>query len=1000
MRRFQTKWPVLLTAAMLCSASAAWALPPGKVDPDGLDWEQIRASAPQAFSRGGTVTPEELPDVFGPGAVLTVGNVFMKITNWGWVGNLLTNLSSDPSGQWKGASGIEYLSGIRLAVGAVNPSASDPNARRRVSYLQEWRPQTLEPADKIYRAYDGIVNGTRNFNDDGDDFVDPGSGLPVQLIDEDFLDGRDNDGDGRIDEDFAALGQQMFSLVMWDNTIEAVNTTFNEKHVPLGLECRQRNWAYSIAGFQDFNVVEYEIFNRSGHDLDSVTVAFLVDMDAGPFESSNYFQDDFDLPQYPSGLFPMTVGPLAGQLPDAVRAQADHDPVLDGQGWEGIPLCPVVPIRINGFSVADDNGDENKTFGVGSFLLIDHSVDPLGLRGPKHVGFRSFRSFTAGTPYTQGGNPTIDQQRFEFMTSTENVDVETGFISRAMPRGDTKGDYIQWVTVGSPWAGPGGADPPRSNGLWRLSDGQSITVTIAFSVSEGTYALGSRYLDDLGRFEAGLISREDLINQHPVLNTAFSAQVAFEGIHEVNEGFPATTFHGRETALRRPVGAPDTLITEDCPGRDLRVVNINSREYSWFDFDCNYCTGVYDYNGGNGRGMFRKTWNAAAPPPNPNVNVSSLYNFTDNPDRKVVPTGDHVINLAWDNLSEVTADPKSECFDFRGYKIWKVSDWTRPVGAAGPAESDWKLLAELRMFDYEDENDVPIERNYEIVDGEKVCPLVFIPNAFNTVTGTYGDSLPICLDRGDLWDRQSGRVLKPDTSFHCVPSETDPSVCKTERGGIVLRGVDDCKRPENKVDRPVYPVGRYQYLDPDVKNGFVYFYSVTAFDSTFENSVTNELGGRRSAVESEGVTPQAAAKEGQGVWVVPNPYRGYSDIARRSSSWDLTPNAADPTGTHIDFMGLPPGMWTIRIFTVSGDLVAELLSTDAVNESIRSPQTVSAAGGSTIVPGYNRQQDYSNDGQARWNLISRNGQDIVSGIYLFTVESAEGTQRGKFVVIR
>ena len=40
------------------------------------------------------------------------------------------------------------------------------------------------------------------------------------------------------------------------------------------------------------------------------------------------------------------------------------------------------------------------------------------------------------------------------------------------------------------------------------------------------------------------------------------------------------------------------------------------------------------------------------------------------------------------------------------------------------------------------------------------------------------------------------------------------------------------------------------------------------------------------------------------------------------------------------------------------------------------------------------------DGQARWNLISRNGQDVVSGIYLFTVVSNKGNQRGKFVVIR
>ena len=38
---------------------------------------------------------------------------------------------SDPSGQWPGSSGIEYLNYIALSVGAVNPNATDPNAIRR-----------------------------------------------------------------------------------------------------------------------------------------------------------------------------------------------------------------------------------------------------------------------------------------------------------------------------------------------------------------------------------------------------------------------------------------------------------------------------------------------------------------------------------------------------------------------------------------------------------------------------------------------------------------------------------------------------------------------------------------------------------------------------------------------------------------------------------------------------------------------------------------------------
>jgi hypothetical protein len=96
-------------------------------------------------------------------------------------------------------------------------------------------------------------------------------------------------------------------------------------------------------------------------------------------------------------------------------------------------------------------------------------------------------------------------------------------------------------------------------------------------------------------------------------------------------------------------------------------------------------------------------------------------------------------------------------------------------------------------------------------------------------------------------------------------------------------------------------------------------------------------------------------------------------------------------------MGLPAGRWRIRIYTVSGDLVAELHSEDPVNDSVRSPQTDDSG---AVHEGFNRQQDSGNDGQARWNLISRNGQDVVSGIYVFVVESSQGPQQGRFVVIR
>ena len=260
------------------------------------------------------------------------------------------------------------------------------------------------------------------------------------------------------------------------------------------------------------------------------------------------------------------------------------------------------------------------------------------------------------------------------------------------------------------------------------------------------------------------------------------------------------------------------------------------------------------------------------------------------------------------------------------------------------------------------------------------CPKIFIPQ--------QGDSERVCLLRGDLWDMQSGDVIHPDTTVLCTGYPT----C------VVDSGFANGSRT-TIVRRTRYPIGRYRYVDRQVKNGFVYFYSVSAFDSTGAGTFKVELNGRRSAVEAEGIVPQiGTAAASRGVWVVPNPYRGLRAIQDRPSAWDLTPNASDPTGTHIDFFGLPGGKWTIKIFTLSGDLVVTLASDDAVNASTRNSLVADRQG--RLHPNVNRQQDTPTDGQARWNLISRNGQDIVSGIYLFTAESTRGTQRGKFVVIR
>jgi flagellar hook assembly protein FlgD len=80
------------------------------------------------------------------------------------------------------------------------------------------------------------------------------------------------------------------------------------------------------------------------------------------------------------------------------------------------------------------------------------------------------------------------------------------------------------------------------------------------------------------------------------------------------------------------------------------------------------------------------------------------------------------------------------------------------------------------------------------------------------------------------------------------------------------------------------------------------------------------------------------------------------------------------TGVRVVFANLPAAHNTIKIFTEDGDLV----------------QTIKHDG----TAGY---------GSASWNLVSRNGQEVVSGIYLFSVQSDNSEFAdfiGKFVVVR
>jgi hypothetical protein len=171
-------------------------------------------------------------------------------------------------------------------------------------------------------------------------------------------------------------------------------------------------------------------------------------------------------------------------------------------------------------------------------------------------------------------------------------------------------------------------------------------------------------------------------------------------------------------------------------------------------------------------------------------------------------------------------------------------------------------------------------------------------------------------------------------------------------------------------EQPQYPVGRYAVTDPDAQDGFDYLYYVTSVYEIRQRESNGYLRINRieSAIDPDfalKVVPHAAARaDAKSVWVVPNPFKARAD-------WDRPRTLGDQLTRHLDFMGLPRAACSIKIWTVAGDFVVQL-----------------------------EHDGRNGDGEAAWDLVSRNGQEVESGIYLFTVDSALGHQVGRFVVIR
>jgi len=154
------------------------------------------------------------------------------------------------------------------------------------------------------------------------------------------------------------------------------------------------------------------------------------------------------------------------------------------------------------------------------------------------------------------------------------------------------------------------------------------------------------------------------------------------------------------------------------------------------------------------------------------------------------------------------------------------------------------------------------------------------------------------------------------------------------------------------------------------------YFSVTAYD--FGNPVT-KLSPLESAASINARLVYPIDRGGdRKVVVYPNPYI-LSEAFKPGGYLELGYEDPDGSGNtafdrRIIFSGLPDG-WILRIFTLDGDLVKQVQEGDGFYQ---------------LAPGV-----------CFWDLISRNTQSVVSGLYLYVIDGSDGYHEiGKIAIVK
>jgi hypothetical protein len=875
-------------------------------------------------------TPLPIDDDFGPYGihilnglyVLNAGELHVNITNHGLIGSqytLTAPYSDAPSAQWPGGTGDEYLWGAGLWVGGKIGSDIVVSTGQ---YEREFRPKP-DLEETIYEARAGQIirpnlypqiTGRRRPDPDSNDDHD-------YKYDEDPLNGKDDDGDGLVDEDFAQIGDQMFTCTMYDNL--PIITEIYPEHRPMGLRVIQSAYAWNSPEQENIIGLDFTISNIGYETIEDVYLGFLVDCDIQRRSTGPSNPDDL------AGFFNGSV-----RAEDGTFYRADIAYMMDGARDNPLPGC----------------------FGV---MLIDHTTEFIGNAAPFHPAINSFQVFSANAPVEQEGEPLSDVDRY-FAMAQNRFDNNT-------PVQDAN-DFKMLIS-----SGPFTPLEPGMTLNYRLAliIGDGLEGMLETAVEAGRLGHG-RWFDVDNNYYTGRFGRETRVclGDYPPWPSGR------DPIYDHRLNFMNEECAGSFPIMFQDIIWADTLIP-DGAGNWCAWVNMDNCEecFRARGYNCTPDNFFSTYTGRTRTGVYgretRFPWSDFRdnPPPAPNF--------------RLVP-GDRSVELFWNDISEFAPDPTYGVIDFESYQIWRAGNWTRPEGTrveTSPPTEMWEKLAEHDLVNFIDPNISNSHIPLSLGQNTGLHNLVYVPNCLNDER-FFGlaEEMQIVVDSDihGMWLYRPP-LRNPDGSvvngmeglmrWESYPTVLDTffSVASREPGSGIVG-----KRSQ----------AFYHYLDSNRPNGFNAYYSVTASDHSLvywdENFYPSGYGSSEKAANHfqvatprpEAQTLQQRQEDGLNIYVYPNPATRESleEYLAQAASYD------DPTGIRVTWNNLPLAHNTIYIFTASGDLV-EIMDHDGFSE-----------GGSTS-----------------WNLMSRNGQEVANGIYLYVVKSNDGSFAdvpGRFVVIR